>query len=96
MPTTRTPAAAVGGLAQAQLRCSRNAPGAGLEDDEIIAHALRHTFATRLVRGRTDLVIVVELLGHARLETTQAYSRPHPARRNRRARAPRRRPIERR
>jgi integrase/recombinase XerC len=33
-------------------------------------------FATRLVRGRTDLVIVAELLGHARLQTTRAYSRP--------------------
>ena len=52
------------------------ATAAGLEDDEITAHALRHTFATRLVRGRTDLVIVAELLGHARLETTRAYSRP--------------------
>jgi len=49
---------------------------AGLEDDDITAHILRHTFATRLVRGRTDLVIVAELLGHARLETTRAYSRP--------------------
>ncbi len=52
------------------------ADAAGLEDDEITAHVLRHTFATRLVRGRTDLVIVAELLGHARLETTRAYSRP--------------------
>ena len=52
------------------------ATAAGLEDDEITAHVLRHTFATRLVRGRTDLVIVAELLGHARLETTRAYSRP--------------------
>jgi len=51
------------------------ATAAGLEDD-ITAHVLRHTFATRLVRGRTDLVIVAELLGHARLETTRAYSRP--------------------
>ena len=52
------------------------ATAAGLEDDAITAHVLRHTFATRLVRGRTDLVIVAELLGHARLETTRAYSRP--------------------
>jgi len=49
---------------------------AGLEGDDITAHILRHTFATRLVRGRTELVIVAELLGHARLETTRAYSRP--------------------
>jgi integrase/recombinase XerC len=49
---------------------------ADLQDDDITAHVLRHTFATRLVRGHTDLVIVAELLGHARLETTRAYSRP--------------------
>jgi integrase len=52
------------------------ATAAGLEDHDITAHVFRHTFATRLVRGRTDLVIVAELLGHARLETTRAYSRP--------------------
>ncbi len=40
------------------------------------AHVLRHTFATTLVRGGTDLVIVAELLGHARLETTRGYTRP--------------------
>jgi site-specific recombinase XerD len=52
------------------------ATAAGLEDEDVTAHVLRHTFATRLVRGGTDLVIVAELLGHARLETTRAYSRP--------------------
>jgi site-specific recombinase XerD len=48
---------------------------AGLDDDATV-HVLRHTFATTLVRGGTDLVIVAKLLGHARLETTRAYTRP--------------------
>ena len=39
-------------------------------------HVLRHTFATRLLRGGTDLVIVADLLGHARLETTRVYTGP--------------------
>ncbi len=51
------------------------AESAGLDDD-ITAHVLRHTFATTLVRGGTDLVTVAELLGHARLETTRGYTRP--------------------
>jgi len=48
---------------------------AGLED-HVTAHVLRHSFATTLVRGGTDLVIAAELLGHARLETTRVYTRP--------------------
>jgi len=53
----------------------RIAADAGLDDDTT-THVLRHSFATTLVRGGTDLVIVAELLGHARLETTRAYTRP--------------------
>ncbi len=37
---------------------------------------LRHTFATSLVRGGTDLVTVAELLGHTRLETVRIYTQP--------------------
>jgi len=37
---------------------------------------LRHTFGTRLVRGGYDLVLVAELMGHARAETTCGYSLP--------------------
>ncbi len=58
------------------------AAAAGLDDDTTV-HILRHTFATTLVRGGTDLVIVAELLGHARLETTRIYTRPNAEDRNR-------------
>ena len=39
-------------------------------DDDPTAHVLRHTFATSL-RGKTDLVVVAELMGHSRLDTTR-------------------------
>jgi site-specific recombinase XerD len=45
-------------------------------DDPASAHILRHTCATILVRGGTDLVVVAAILGHARLETTRTYSKP--------------------
>jgi site-specific recombinase XerD len=47
---------------------------AGL-DEHVTAHVLRHSFATTLVRGQTDLVVAAELLGHARLETRRLYTR---------------------
>lgn len=40
------------------------------------AHILRHTCITNLVRNGTDLVLVAEIAGHRRLETTQRYSLP--------------------
>jgi site-specific recombinase XerD len=39
-------------------------------------HTLRHTFATQMVRDGVDLVIVADLLGHTRLETTRLYTQP--------------------
>jgi integrase/recombinase XerC len=40
------------------------------------AHILRHTCLTNLVRSGNDLVLVAEIAGHRRLETTRRYSLP--------------------
>jgi site-specific recombinase XerD len=46
---------------------------------KLSAHILRHTFLTRMVRQGSDLVLVAELAGHRRLETTRRYSLPSDA-----------------
>ena len=46
---------------------------------ELSAHVLRHTCVTNLVRAGNDLVLVAELAGHRRLETTRRYSLPSEA-----------------
>ena len=58
------------------------AADAGIPDD-FSPHVLRHCFGTTLVRDGHDLVLVAELMGHARLETTRAYALPTVADRQR-------------
>lgn len=43
---------------------------------ELSAHILRHTCLSNLVRHGNDLVLVAEIAGHKRLETTRRYSLP--------------------
>jgi len=52
-------------------------------EEEFTSHVLRHTFGTTLVRSGHDLVLVAELMGHQRLETTRGYTRPSRADRER-------------
>ena len=40
-------------------------------DPGFSGHVLRHTSGTRLIRNGYDLVLVAELMGHARTETTR-------------------------
>ncbi|MDD5153004.1 MAG: tyrosine-type recombinase/integrase [Candidatus Pacebacteria bacterium] len=45
----------------------------GIKKKRVAVHSLRHTFGTTLMNNGVNIVVIQELLGHKKLETTRRY-----------------------
>jgi len=46
--------------------------------DDVVWHTLRHTFASLLAQGGTDMTVIMGLMGHRNLATTMRYAKLAP------------------